>query len=80
MNENEVITPEENFYRPALGEFAPSPTTGRFALDENSRNYYDKFGRNLLTYGDIVRTNDFKTLSRVFKIKKYLSLVRVCRA
>ena len=40
----------------------------------------DKFGRNLLTYGDIVRTNDFKTLSRVFKIKKYLSLVRVYRA
>ena len=80
VNENEVITSEENFYRPALGEFAPSPTTGRFALNENGRNYYDKFGRNLLTYGDIVRTNDFKTLSRVFKIKKYLSLVRVCRA
>ena len=30
----------------------------------------DKYGRNLLSYGDIIRTNDLRTLSRVFKIKK----------
>ena len=37
----------------------------------------DKHGRKVLSYGDIVRTNDLKTLSQVFKIKKYLSVVKV---
>ena len=37
----------------------------------------DKHGRKVLSYGDIVRTNDLKTLSEVFKIKKYLSVVKV---
>ena len=68
VNENEVITPEENFYRPALGEFAPSPTTGRFALDENSRNYYDKFGRNFMRTIHVLRVEgiDEATLSNIF--------------
>ena len=39
----------------------------------------DKQGRNVLTYGDIIRTNDLKTLSKVFKIKKNLSVVKVLR-
>ena len=39
----------------------------------------DKKGRNLLSYGDIVRTNDLKELSKVFKIKKKLSVVKVTR-
>ena len=29
----------------------------------------DSHGRNVLSYGDIIRTNDLKTLSQVFKIK-----------
>ena len=37
----------------------------------------DKYGRSVLSYGDIIRTNDLKTLSEVFKIKKYLSVVKV---
>ena len=37
----------------------------------------DKYGRSVLSYGDIVRTNDLKTLSEVFKIKNKLSVVRV---
>ena len=40
----------------------------------------DKHGRSVLSYGDIIRTNDLKTLSEVFKIKKYLSVVKVIRA
>lgn len=39
----------------------------------------DKYGRAVLSYGDIVRTNDLKTLSSVFKIKKQLSLVKIAR-
>ena len=47
MNENEIITPEEFIYRPALGEFAPSPVNGKFEILDDGRAYYDKFGRNL---------------------------------
>ena len=45
MNENEVMTPEEYFYRPALGEFAPHPELGKYHVDEDGKAYYDKFGR-----------------------------------
>lgn len=48
INENEVMTPEEYFYRPALGEFAPHPVTGRFDLSDPARPYYDKFGRSFM--------------------------------
>lgn len=44
-NENEAITPEEYFYRPALGQFAPHPVTGRDNDDDPQKPYYDKFGR-----------------------------------
>ena len=39
----------------------------------------DKNGRNVLSYGDIIRTNDLKVLSKVFKIKKQLSIVKVLK-
>ena len=39
----------------------------------------DSYGRNVLSYGDIIRTNDLKTLSQVFKIKKNLSVVKVLK-
>ena len=39
----------------------------------------DKHGRNVLSYGDIIRTNDLKTLSEVFKIKKSLSVAKVLK-
>jgi len=45
INENEVMTPEEYFYRPALGEFAPHPLLGRYHVAEDGRAYLDKFGR-----------------------------------
>ncbi|MCE9597146.1 MAG: hypothetical protein K8S54_04185 [Spirochaetia bacterium] len=45
LNENEISSPEEYFYRPALGEFAPLPGKGKWGFDESNRPYYDKFGR-----------------------------------
>ena len=68
INENEIMTPEEYFYRPALGEFAPSPTTGRFSLNENGRNYYDKFGRNFMRTIHVLRIEgiDEASLSHIF--------------
>ena len=40
----------------------------------------DKNGRDVLSYGDIERTNDLKVLSEVFKIKKQLSVVKVIKS
>ena len=48
INENEVITKEEYFYRPALGEFAPSPNNGKQEISVNGKSYFDKFGRNFM--------------------------------
>jgi len=39
----------------------------------------DKQGRNVITQGDIVRTIDLKVLSKVFKIKKTLSVLKVLK-
>lgn len=47
-NEIEIITKEEYFYRPALGEFAPSPITGRQVILQEGKSYLDKFGRNFM--------------------------------
>ena len=48
MNENEILSHEEYFYRPALGEFAPHPQTGRYNIDNPAKPYYDKFGRRFM--------------------------------
>ena len=37
----------------------------------------DNKGRNVLSYGDIIKTDDLRMLSKVFKIKKKLSVVKV---
>ena len=55
INENEAMTTDEYFYRPALGEFAPSPRTGQFDILEDGTVYYDKFGRNFMRTIHVVR-------------------------
>lgn len=37
----------------------------------------DRYNRNILSYGDIIKTGTFKKLSKVFKIKKNLTLLSV---
>lgn len=61
LNENEVMTYEEYFFRPALGEFAPSPTTGLFEPDENGKAYFDKFGRNFMRTIHVLRIEGLNT-------------------
>ena len=58
MNENEILTPEEYFYRPALGEFAPSPTHGGYELRSDGRAYLDKFGRRFMRTIHAIRVRD----------------------
>ena len=40
-------------------------------------NVVDKQMRRVLSYGDIIRTGTLKKLSEVFKIRKYLTVIRV---
>lgn len=67
MNENEIMKPEEFFYRPALGEFAPSPVNGKFEILNDGRAYYDKFGRNFMRSIHVLRIRgmDTKRLSSI---------------
>lgn len=55
INENEIITPEEYFFRPALGEFAPHPETGAFNDTDPQRPYLDKFGRQFMRTIHVLR-------------------------
>jgi hypothetical protein len=61
LNENEVMTREEYFYRPALGEFAPHPETGRFDAGNGDRPYYDKFGRLFMRTVHVLRIEGLNT-------------------
>lgn len=61
VNENEAMTPEEYFYRPALGEFAPSPRNGKFEILEDGTAYFDKFGRNFMRAIHVTRITGIDT-------------------
>ncbi len=55
VNENEIVTPEEYFFRPALGEFAPHPETGIYDDTDPQRPYLDKFGRQFMRTIHVLR-------------------------
>jgi hypothetical protein len=69
INENEILSEEEYFYRPARGEFAPHPITGLFDISDPSRPYYDKFGRNFMRTIHVVRIEgmDADRLERYYR-------------
>lgn len=68
LNENEVIDFAEFMYRPALGEFAPSPRNGKFEIMEDGTPYYDKFGRNFMRTIHVLRIEgvDVNRLSQIY--------------
>ena len=39
----------------------------------------DKYGRNIVSYGDIIKTGTLIKIAQVFKIKKYLTVLRVLK-
>ncbi|MBU0529248.1 hypothetical protein KKF86_05780 [bacterium] len=69
INENEILTKEEYFYRPALGEFAPSPNTGKQEISVNGKSYFDKFGRNFMRGIHVLHVEGIDT-DKLFKILK----------
>lgn len=69
INENEVISIEEYFYRPALGEFSPSPTTGKQEIAINGKSYFDKFGRNFMRGIHVLHIEGIDT-DKLYKILK----------
>ncbi|MBP1710052.1 MAG: hypothetical protein H6Q49_254 [Deltaproteobacteria bacterium] len=68
INENEVMKPEEYFFRPALGEFAPHPVYGRDNTDDPQKPYYDKFGRLFMRTIHVLRITglDTQKISQLF--------------
>lgn len=76
MNENEAISAEEYFYRPPRGEFAPSPATGRFNVDDPSRPYYDKFGRNFMRTIHVLHVEGIETDRLMNIFQKEIALIR----
>lgn len=69
INENEILTKEEYFYRPALGEFAPSPNTGKQEISVNGKSYFDKFGRNFMRGVHVLHIEGIDT-NKLYKILK----------
>ena len=61
LNENEIMKPEEYFFRPALGEFAPHPLTMTFDASDPARPYYDKFGRLFMRTIHVLRIHGINT-------------------
>lgn len=61
MNENEAMSPEEYFFRPALGEFAPDPASGRDNTENPQRPYFDKFGRLFMRNIHVLRISGLDT-------------------
>jgi hypothetical protein len=62
LNENEEMTPEEFFYRPALGEFSGHPDTRVFDVSDPERPYYDKFGRRFMRTIHAIRIKGLDTV------------------
>ena len=73
MNENEIMVKEEYFYRPALGEFAPSPNNGVFEILEDGRAFYDKFGRNFMRTIHRIRVFGLNTEKMIAILKQSLA-------
>lgn len=68
INENEIMRNEDYFFRPALGEFAPHPVTGRYNADDPQKPYYDKFGRLFMRTIHVLKITGLETkrLSQIF--------------
>jgi len=75
MNENEIMEKEEYFYRPALGEFAPSPNNGLFEILEDGRVFYDKFGRNFMRTIHRIRIFGLDTEKMMAALKQSLDVI-----
>jgi hypothetical protein len=51
----------EYMYRPALGEFAASPHTGKYQIMGDGTAYLDKFGRNFMRTIHVIRVEGMDT-------------------
>ena len=71
----EIMEKEEYFYRPALGEFAPSPNNGLFEILEDGRVFYDKFGRNFMRTIHRIRIFGLDTEKMMTTLKQSLDVI-----
>jgi hypothetical protein len=76
INENEALRHEEYFYRPALGEFAPHPASGRDNTENPQKPYYDKFGRRFMRTIHALRLTGLDTPELSIFFHNALSFIR----
>ncbi len=76
INENEILTKEEYFYRPALGEFAPSPTSGKQEINGDGKPYFDKFGRNFMRGIHVIHIEGIDTDKLFSILNKELKIIQ----
>ncbi len=75
LNECEILTGEEYFFRPALGQFAPDPKSDRFNIDDPERPYFDKFGRSFMRTIHVARIEGIETKSISSYYKEQLRII-----
>ncbi|MDY6972774.1 MAG: hypothetical protein SV775_10645 [Thermodesulfobacteriota bacterium] len=68
LKDNELMSEEEYFYRPALGEFAPHPRLGYLNISDEERPYYNNFGRIFMRTIHVLHIEglDTERLSRMY--------------
>lgn len=78
LTENEVMTKEEYFYRPSLGQFAPHPELECMHISVDEKPYYDHFGVVFMRTTHVLRIEgpdlDTDCLSGIFR--KELETIR----
>jgi len=78
LNENEIITPGEYFYRPPLGEFSPAGGKQRVDFSDPDKPRFDKFGRRFMRSIYVFRVQGMQT----HKLEEFLvsEMERIHRA
>ncbi len=75
LNENEEMSEDEFFYRPALGEFSGHPDNLSFNVDDPKRPFYDKFGRRFMRTIHALRIEGLETERLTNKLRTELRTI-----
>ncbi|MBI4054398.1 MAG: hypothetical protein HY397_03670 [Candidatus Doudnabacteria bacterium] len=75
LNENEEMSEEEFFYRPALGEFAPN-LHGKYDTSDPEKPHYDKFGRVFMRTIHAFRIEGWETSALIAYYREMLAQIK----
>lgn len=76
INECEIISEEEYFFRPALGHFSPNPQTNLADYTNPEKLYYDKFGRLFMRNVHVLRLSNVDSSKLANVLTKRMKLFK----